>query len=57
MIERLNYICRRLWRNQSGATVIEYAMIVLLIGLLLLTLQSAIGGSVVGFFMAVVGGL
>jgi Flp pilus assembly pilin Flp len=57
MIERLNYICRRLWRDQSGATVIEYAMIVLLIGLVLLSMQASIGGSVYGFFYAVATGL
>jgi Flp pilus assembly pilin Flp len=57
MLRRVSIQATRLWRDRSGATVIEYAMIVLLIGLVLLTLQSSIGGSVIGFFNSVAFGL
>jgi Flp pilus assembly pilin Flp len=46
-----------LWSARSGTTAIEYAMIVLLIGLVLLTLQNSIGASVRGFFFSMAGGL
>lgn len=39
--------------ERSGTTAIEYALIALLIGLVLLTLQNSIGASVRGFFMSV----
>ena len=43
--------------DASGTTAIEYAMIVLLIGLILISLQGSIGNSVVNFFMSVASGL
>ena len=43
--------------NEAGTTGIEYALIVLLIGLVLISLQNSIGASVVGFFMSVASGL
>jgi len=49
--------CARLRGDGSGATVIEYAMIAALIGLVLMTLQASIGTSVVGFFTEVATGL
>jgi Flp pilus assembly pilin Flp len=44
-------------RDRSGATAIEYAMIALFIGLILLTLQTSIGSSVRGFFLSMANGL
>ena len=44
-------------RDASGTTAIEYAMIVLFVGLVIITLQNSIGASVVGFFMSVATGL
>jgi Flp pilus assembly pilin Flp len=46
-----------LGRDASGTTSIEYAMIVLFIGLVIITLQNSIGDSVRGFFMAAATGL
>lgn len=43
--------------DRCGTTSIEYAMIVLFIGLVLIGLQSSIGNSVVGFFMSAANGL
>lgn len=43
--------------DRSGATAIEYAMIVLFIGLILLTLQTSIGTSVSNFFISMANGL
>jgi Flp pilus assembly pilin Flp len=43
--------------NETGTTAIEYALIALLIGLVLISLQNSIGASVVGFFMSVATGL
>ena len=57
MIERMKPIFRQLCSDQSGATVIEYALIVLFIGLVVINLQTSIGNSVVGFFMSVANGL
>ena len=39
--------------ERSGTTAIEYAMIALFIGLVLISLQGSIGSSVIGFFTAV----
>jgi Flp pilus assembly pilin Flp len=44
-------------RDASGTTAIEYAMIVLFIGLVVITLQNSIGDSVRGFFESVATGL
>jgi len=44
-------------RDAAGTTAIEYAMIVLFIGLVIITLQNSIGDSVRGFFMSVATGL
>lgn len=41
----------------AGTTAIEYAMIALFIGLVLISLQTSIGNSVVGFFMSIATGL
>jgi Flp pilus assembly pilin Flp len=46
-----------LWSERSGTTAIEYALIALLIGLVLITLQGSIGASVVGFFTDMANGL
>ena len=46
-----------LGRAVSGATAIEYALIALLIGLVLISLQYSIGASVRGFFMSMATGL
>ena len=46
-----------LYQNDTGATAIEYALIALLIGLVLISLQNSIGDSVKGFFMSVATGL
>ena len=48
---------RALWRDAAGTTAIEYAMIALFIGLVLISLQGSIGNSVVNFFMSVATGL
>jgi Flp pilus assembly pilin Flp len=40
----------RLWSERSGTSAIEYALIALLIGLVLISLQNSIGASVRGFF-------
>jgi Flp pilus assembly pilin Flp len=42
---------------RAGTTAIEYALIVLLIGLVLISLQNSIGASVVGFFTDMGNGL
>ena len=43
--------------ERSGTTAIEYALIALLIGLVLLTLQNSIGASVRNFFFDMANGL
>ena len=48
---------RPLLTSRSGATAIEYGLIAALIVLVLIPLHTAIGSSVVGFFMAVATGL
>ena len=53
MSTQLNSLCR----DASGATAIEYALIVLFIGLVLISLQNTIGASVRGFFMSIATGL
>ena len=47
----------RLLAARSGTTAIEYAMIVLFIGLVLIALQASIGVSVTGFFESMANGL
>jgi len=46
-----------LWNERSGTTAIEYALIALLIGLVLISLQNSIGASVRGFFLDMANGL
>jgi len=46
-----------LWNERSGTTAIEYALIVLLIGLVLISLQNSIGASVRQFFFDMATGL
>ena len=46
-----------LWTERSGTTAIEYAMIALFIGLVLISLQNSIGGAVRGFFFSMADGL
>ena len=48
---------KQFWNDREGATAIEYAMIVLFIGLVLIALQASIGNSVTGFFMSMANGL
>jgi Flp pilus assembly pilin Flp len=48
---------RRLRGDSSGAVAIEYALLVVLIGLVLISLHESIGASVSGFFMSVATGL
>ncbi len=55
--DRMHGESKPIWSDQSGTTAIEYAMIVLFIGLVLISLQSSIGNSVVGFFTDVANGL
>jgi Flp pilus assembly pilin Flp len=43
--------------ERSGTTAIEYALIALLIGLVLISLQNSIGASVRGFFTDMANGL
>jgi Flp pilus assembly pilin Flp len=47
---------KRLFRNQNGATSIEYCMIASLIGLILVTAITSIGHSVNDDFTAVLAG-
>jgi Flp pilus assembly pilin Flp len=47
----------RFCNDDNGATAIEYAMIALLIGLVLIGLQTSIGNSVSGFFYSMAAGL
>jgi Flp pilus assembly pilin Flp len=46
-----------LWSERSGTTAIEYALIVLLIGLVIISLQNSIGASVRNFFLGRANGL
>ena len=46
-----------LWSERSGTTALEYAMSVLLIGLVLISLQNSIGSSVRNFFFSIADGL
>jgi Flp pilus assembly pilin Flp len=46
-----------LWSERSGTTAIEYALIALLIGLVLISLQNSIGASVRNFFLDMANGL
>ncbi len=48
---------RTLLKSRSGATAIEYGLIVAIIVLVLIPLHTSIGTSVVNFFMAVANGL
>jgi Flp pilus assembly pilin Flp len=43
----------RLRGDATGTTAIEYALIAIFIGLVLLSLQTSIGASVCGFFESV----
>ena len=43
--------------DASGAVAIEYALLVVLIGLVLISLHESIGAAVSGFFMSVANGL
>jgi pilus assembly protein Flp/PilA len=43
-------------RNESGATAIEYGMILMMIVIGIIALLEQIGGSVLGFFTAVMAG-
>ena len=47
----------RLSRDETGAVAIEYALIVVLIVLVLISAHQAIGSAVVGFFMTAADGL
>jgi Flp pilus assembly pilin Flp len=46
-----------LWSERSGTSAIEYALLVLLIGLVIISLQNSIGASVQGFFFSMAAGL
>ena len=48
---------RRLWTDQRGATAIEYALIVALIGSAVVFLVLGIGQTLVSFFTGVSNGL
>ncbi len=50
ILKRMRIYLRRLRSDRSGATAIEYAMIVLLIALVLIAGLMSIGTSVSGFF-------
>ena len=57
ILSHIGIALRGLRRDRSGTTAIEYAMIVLFVGLLLISMQNSIGNSVVGFFMSMANGL
>ena len=57
MLNRIRGKFKRFCTDDNGATAIEYAMIALLIGLVLIGLQVSIGNSVRGFFEAMANGL
>jgi Flp pilus assembly pilin Flp len=57
VLNRIRGKFKRIWSDDHGATAIEYAMIALLIGLVLIGLQVSIGNSVRGFFEAMANGL
>lgn len=53
MSRRVRTFIRRLWVDRSGATAIEYALIVVLISILIVGWASSIGTSVTNFFLSV----
>jgi Flp pilus assembly pilin Flp len=57
MFKRRHGKSEQFWSDCNGATAIEYAMLVLLIGLVLIGLQTSIGSSVSGFFYSMAAGL
>jgi pilus assembly protein Flp/PilA len=57
VLNRIRGKFKRFCTDDDGATAIEYAMIALLIGLVLIGLQLSIGNSVRGFFEAMANGL
>jgi Flp pilus assembly pilin Flp len=57
MLSHLGSRAAGLWRNRSGATIIEYAMLAAFIGMILVSLQQLIGSTVYGFFMSAANGL
>lgn len=57
MLTQMHTALRRLRRDLSGATAIEYAMIVLFIALTLIALLMSIGTTVSGFYNSAATGL
>jgi Flp pilus assembly pilin Flp len=57
MLDRIRAQLRALCGDRSGATAIEYAMVVVFIGILLIAAMESIGTSVTGFFLAIASGL
>jgi len=56
MYGRVWTLMQQFWRDRSGATAIEYALIAALISILIVGWASSIGSSVTNFFNSVNGG-
>ena len=57
MFDRMRARLRALRSDRSGATAIEYAMVAVFIGILLIAAMQSIGTSVSDFFLAIASGL
>lgn len=57
MFDRMGAWLRTVCRDRSGATAIEYAMIAVFIGILLIAAMKSIGTSVTDYFLAIASGL
>ena len=57
MLDRMLARLRALRRDRAGATAIEYALIAVFIGILLIAAMKSIGTSVTDFFLAIASGL
>jgi len=48
---------RKLWRDEEGATAIEYGLIAALVAVVLITVLQALGGGLTNTFQSVVNAL
>ena len=57
MMDRMRSVLMALRTEDSGATAIEYALIIAFISLTVVSWATFVGNSISGFFMSVAGGL
>jgi Flp pilus assembly pilin Flp len=57
MLDRMRSALPALWSDDSGATVIEYALILVLISMTVVAWATFVGTSISNFFMSMANGL